>query len=94
MRPVDSLLFRRRLEKACEAAVHDAVAFPCEETVHRAAGKLDGLLHGAAAVLMSLRLDGADPALLEEARGIVGRYRKELTELMEPGAAPDDDEKG
>lgn len=94
MRPVDSLLFRRRLEKACEAAVHDATVFPCEETVLRAEGKLEGLLHGAAAVLLSLRLDGADPLLLEEARSIVGRYRKKLADEGDTDPPPDDNLKG
>lgn len=70
--------------------MHDARSFPCEETWQRAAGKLDGLLHGAAAVLMSLRLDGADPSLLEEARQIVGRFRKEVADLLEPAPPADD----
>lgn len=90
---LDRHLLRHRLEKACEAAVHDARVFPCDETLHRAAGKLEGLLHGTAAVLMSLRLGDADPSLLEEAREIVGRYREEVGRMMEP-AASEEDKKG
>lgn len=92
--PVDRRLLRSRLQKACEAAVHDARTFPCDETLLRAAGKLDGLLHGTAAVLMSLRLGDADPSLLEEARAIVGRYRQEVSNLLEPGEDSEDEEKG
>lgn len=87
--PVDPVLFRRRLEKACDAALHEARSFPCEETCHRAFGRLEGLLHGTAAVLMSLRLDGADPALLEEARRIVGTCRRELDGIAAGCGSPE-----
>jgi hypothetical protein len=80
---IDAALFRRRLEKACEAALHDARTFPCEETLHRASGKLDGLLHGAAAALLSLRLDNEAAPLLEDTREIVGRFRKDLDGLTD-----------
>lgn len=79
---LDETLFLRRLENACEAAIRDFRAFPAEETWHRTSGKLDGLLHGAASVLMSLQLNLSSP-LLEEARAVVERYRREISTDME-----------
>ncbi len=78
----DRMHFLRRLEKSCETALHDVRAFPCEETAHRASGMLEGLLHGAAAALSALHVNGNDPSLLDEARSIVERYRSELAGLL------------
>ncbi len=80
----DRMRFLRRLEKSCQSALHEAHAFPCEETAQRASGRLDGLLHGAAAVLFALDPDGSDPTLLEDARTIVERFRAELAALIAP----------
>ena len=73
---IDPVEFRRQLERAAAALLHDVRRCPSAETVLRAGGGLDGVVRGIAALAQSA--GGEGEALLDSARKIVGPLRAEL----------------
>lgn len=74
---------RTALARACESATGDYRLFRGEEAYHRACGRVEGILSGAAAVLRSLEGEEVDE-LLKEVRDLAFRTTGELVRLSGP----------
>lgn len=79
---LDPAALRQAIERACDIALRDYRQFRGEEAYHRAGGRIEGILSGAAAVLRSLEGEGSE-SLLEAVRILTFRASGDLVRLSE-----------